>query len=288
MPTEYIENIEKSKNNKRIIEDKKHPLISVIMGIYNCENTLDDAITSILNQTINDYEIIMCDDGSSDGTYEKACALMTANPDMIRVIRNKTNKGLAYALNRCLEIAKGKYIARMDGDDKCFPNRFEEELHEFARHPELSIVSTDMLLFDEHGIWGRVSHPPIPCKQHFVYESPFCHAPCMMVLSDLKKIGGYNEDKRVYRVEDYDLWVRFYSNGFQGKNINDPLYQMRDDRDAFRRRKLKYRINEAYVVVQAVKQLGLPMRWYVFSAKPILLGLMPPFIYSVLHKWRRK
>ncbi|MCI8673745.1 MAG: glycosyltransferase [Lachnospiraceae bacterium] len=278
----------KRKNNNKLIDAEARPLISVIMGIYNCESTLEDAVTSILSQTVNNYEIIMCDDGSDDGTYDKACELMKANPDIIYVIRNRENKGLACALNRCLKIAKGKYIARMDGDDKCLPNRFETELRELVEHSELSVVSTDMMQFDEDGIWGRASCPIFPRKRDFVYETPFFHAPCMMRASDLKKIGGYNEDKKVYRVEDYDLWVRFYANGFQGKNINKPLYLMRDDRNAFHRRKLKYRMNEAYVISNAVKQFDLPLFYYLFCVKPILLGLMPPFVYAAVHKWRRK
>ena len=127
----------KRKNNNKLIDAEARPLISVIMGIYNCESTLEDAVTSILSQTVNNYEIIMCDDGSDDGTYDKACELMKANPDIIYVIRNRENKGLACALNRCLKIAKGKYIARMDGDDKCLPNRFETELRELVEHSEL-------------------------------------------------------------------------------------------------------------------------------------------------------
>lgn len=63
---------------------------------------------------------------------------------------------------------------------------------------------------------------------------------------------------------------------------------MRDDRNAFHRRKLKYRMNEAYVISNAVKQFDLPLFYYLFCVKPILLGLMPPFVYAAVHKWRRK
>ena len=99
--------------------------ISVIMGIYNCQNTLGEAIQCILQQTYSDWELIMCDDGSSDDTYNVALAFVYKYPNRIKLLRNTKNMGLNYALNRCLEFASGEIIARMDGDDRCSENRFE-------------------------------------------------------------------------------------------------------------------------------------------------------------------
>ena len=124
--------------------------ISVIMGIYNCAGTLADAIKSILTQTIDDWELIMCDDGSRDNTYETALAFAEQYPHKIILLKNKENKGLNYTLNRCLKLAKGQYIARMDGDDRCSRDRFEKELKAFNDYPDLAVVSTSMEYFDEN------------------------------------------------------------------------------------------------------------------------------------------
>ena len=94
------------------------PVISVIMGIYNCAETLPRAVECIQNQTFSDWELIMCDDGSSDDTYEAALEL-AKNDSRLVVIRNDKNMSLAPTLNKCLSYARGKYIARMDGDDLC-------------------------------------------------------------------------------------------------------------------------------------------------------------------------
>lgn len=270
------------------IKENDNPLISVIMGIYNCETTLTDAVNCILNQTVNDFEIIMCDDGSKDGTYVKACELAEKTPMKIYVIRNDTNRGLANALNKCLKASRGRYIARMDGDDLCSPERFEKELRIFLEKPEISIVSSDMLQFDEKGIWGRASRPEIPKLIDFLHETPFFHAPSMMKVEALKKVNGYSEDERVLRVEDYHLWVKMYAAGFKGINIKDPLYQMRDDRNAFHRRKFKYRMNEAYVIAEAVKKLHLPIVYLIFALRPLILGIIPYPIYAILHRWKHK
>ena len=86
----------------------KNPEISVIMGMYNCADTLSEAIESILNQTMKEWELIMCDDGSSDATYEVAELYMKRYPEKMILLRNRENRGLNYTLNRCLKAAKGK------------------------------------------------------------------------------------------------------------------------------------------------------------------------------------
>lgn len=254
------------------------------MGIYNCEKTLPEAIESILAQTFTEWEIIMCDDGSKDGTYKVATEYQKKLPEKITVIKNDVNLGLNATLNKCLELAKGKYIARMDGDDVCSPDRFEKELSVFTNEPDISIVSSDMDCFDETGVWGRISLPEYPQKDYFIKGTPFCHAPCMVKKEAFDKVKGYSVDKKLLRVEDYHLWLKMYKAGYVGKNIKEPLYSMRDDRNAYSRRKFKYRINEMRVKCLAVKELNLKAWGYLFAIKPILVGLLPRAIYDKLHK----
>ena len=91
------------------------PKLSVITGIYNCENTLKDAIDSILNQTFSDWELVLCDDGSSDNTYTIAEEYRNNYPHKIVLLKNDHNLGLPETLNKCLSVAKGEFIARRDG-----------------------------------------------------------------------------------------------------------------------------------------------------------------------------
>lgn len=266
------------------IENRMSPVISVIMGIYNCAETLPEAIECILNQTFTDWELIMCDDGSQDDTYEVARKYADRYAGKIVLLQNKQNRGLNFTLNKCLASAKGSYIARMDGDDRCSENRFEVEMETFRQEPEIAIVSTDMQYFDETGIWGNISHPAYPSKKDFLHGTPFCHAPCLVKKEAFLAVKGYSESKRLLRVEDYHLWIKMYKMGYKGKNIRIPLYQMRDDRNAYSRRKFKYRVNEAYVKAIAVKELNLPITGYLYALRPILVGLLPPVVYDILHK----
>lgn len=264
------------------------PAISVIMGIYNCAETLSDAIESILSQTFSDWELIMCDDGSSDNTYSVAEEYFLKYPEKIKLLKNEKNLGLNATLNRCLAVAEGEFIARMDGDDTCVSDRFEKELEALTADENLAVVGSAMSLFDENGTWGNMMSPEYPTARDFLSGSPFCHASCIMRRAALEKVGGYGDEKKLLRVEDYHLWMKFYAAGYVGRNLPEPLYSMRDDRAAYKRRKFRYRLNEAYVRRLCVRQLGLPFYCYVYSLRPIAVGLLPEKIYLALHRGQLK
>lgn len=262
--------------------------ISVIMGIYNCAETLGEALDCIVKQSYTNWEVIMCDDCSEDNTVEVAERYVQKYPGKFIMLRNDKNRGLNYTLNRCLKNAHGEYIARMDGDDLCAEDRFEKEVEVLEKNPQISIVSTDMLFFDEEGVWGSTHVSKLPNKKEFLKATPFCHAACMVRKEAYMTVEGYSISDRLLRVEDYHLWIKMYAKGYKGMNIQTPLYFMRDDRNAEKRRKFKYRINEAYVKGYAVKQLKLPIYGYLYCLKPILIGILPAKLYQLLHRKNRK
>lgn len=263
--------------------------ISILMGIYNCAQTLPEAIDSILAQTYTDWELILCDDGSSDDTYAMAESYRLRYPEKIILIRNDRNRGLNYTLNHCLEHASGRYIARMDGDDISLPQRFEKELAVLEADPSLAVVSCPMIYFDENGEFGRGRRVcEYPSKEMLVHGTVHCHAPCMVRAEALWAVGGYTVDEKLLRVEDWHLWLKIYAGGGRGRNLSEPLYMMRDDRNATNRRKFRYRLNEAFLSALTVKTLGLPKWKYVFVLRPILVGLLPGPVYRYLHKKKMK
>ncbi len=264
------------------------PEISVLMPIRNCADTLPEAIDSILRQSFPDWELILCDDGSTDNTRAVASSYAERFPEKLRLLVNPVNLGLNRTLNRCLAEAKGRYIARMDGDDRCSPDRFEKERAVLEAEQDIALVSSAMTHFDEAGEWGLQTHPERPSARDFLHGSPFCHAPCMMRREACLAVGGYSEGKRLLRVEDYHLWMKLYAAGYRGRNLPEPLYSMRDDRAARKRRRFRYRLNEAYVRALCVRRLHLPLPGYLFALRPILVGLLPARLYDLLHKRRMK
>ena len=265
-----------------------YKLVSIIMGIYNCSSTLDEAVKCIVNQTYPAWELIMCDDASTDDTYAVAEKYVRMYPETVTLLRNEKNHGLNYTLNKCLQFAHGEFIARMDGDDLCSKDRLAQEITVFDKEPDIDIVSTGMEYFDESGVWGKILKKEYPDKMEFLKETPFCHAPCMVRKEAYDAVGGYTESERLMRVEDYHLWMKMMAAGFKGKNIQKYLYLMRDDREAFNRRKFCYRINEVYVRGLAVRKLKLPLYGYLYALRPLIVGMLPPGAYKFLHKKRLK
>lgn len=263
--------------------------ISIIMGIYNCADTLHEAVESIINQTYNSWELIMCDDGSSDDTLTIAKKFAASYPDKILVLQNEQNMGLNYTLNQCLKYATGDYVARMDGDDVSLPERFKIEAEFLDIHPEYAIVSTPMIFFDENGDWGQSKAIEIPVISDFVFHAPVhCHAPCMIRRKAYVEVGGYTIHKRLLRFEDCNLWYKLYAAGYRGYNLQEPLYKMRDDRNAYQRRTASSRLRAVYVQWIGFRMIHMPLRYYPYLAieffKSIAILMLPEKIYQRLHR----
>lgn len=262
--------------------------VSIIMGIYNCAATLPAAIDSLLAQTYQEWKLIMCDDGSTDNTYEIAENYQSRYPEKIILIRNEKNKGLNYTLNHCLQYADTEFVARMDGDDLSLPTRLEKETRFLDENTQYAIVSTPMVYFDDNGDFRVGTDNGEPNAEKMVVSTPFCHAPCMVRREAYEAVEGYAVRNDRLRVEDWDLWIRMYEKGYKGFVLSEPLYKMRDDRNAYARRKFKYRINEMRVGASAVKKLKLSKWNYLRTIRPIIVGLLPAPIYRYLHQKKGK
>ncbi len=257
--------------------------ITVIVGIYNCSATLVEALDSLMSQTYKGFKVVLCDDGSKDNTLEVA-RKYASRYDNIQVITNEHNMGLNYTLNHCLEYADTEYVARMDGDDISLPDRLQKEIDFLDTHPEYAVVSSPMIYFDEHGDFRKGKAIEYPTKMDFLHGTPFCHAASMIRTSVIKKVGGYSVDDRLLRVEDYYLWMKVYAAGYKGYNLQEPLYKMRDDRNALQRRNWRNRRNEMYVKHIGFKMLGLPWYTQIYALRPLLVHLTPKFIYQLYHR----
>ena len=266
----------------------ENPKISIIMGIYNCEDTLDESIKSIINQTYENWELIMCDDCSKDNTFNVAKKYADKHPDKIKLIKNDENLTLGPTLNRCMELVEGKYIARQDGDDLSTPNRLEKQVKFLEKNKQYDLVGTSMSVFDENGIYGVRKLKEIPQGKDMMRGSVFCHATILIKTSVMKYLSGYSQHKSRKQVEDYDLWFRFFEQKYKGYNLQDALYEVREDRDAYKRKNIKRRINEIKVMIDGAKRLNLPTKSYIMILKPIIAGLVPQSILIKYHRHKFK
>lgn len=182
----------------------KGPAITVLMPAYNAALYLQEAVASILGQTFRDFELLIIDDGSTDAT----AALLAAEPDSrIKVVRNPENLGLVATLNRGIELARGRYIARMDADDISLPQRFEWQYQLMERSPRVVACSG----------WTVDVCPGVRNKYNFreadhetllgrmFFESPLSH-PASFIRTSTLVDSGIRYDNRYTHCEDYRFW----------------------------------------------------------------------------------
>ena len=263
------------------------PVLSVITGAYNVASCphFDKSIRSVLEQTLTDFEFIICDDGSSDETYALLSEYAKADP-RIKLIKNEKNLGLAAALNNCISHAEGKYLARHDCDDYNDPKRFEKQIAYLEANPDVSVLGTAAYLFDESGVWGKDTMPRVVKNEDFLFTSPYKHGSVIFRREPLLDMGGYSTSQSVLRNEDYDLFMRMQTK-YKGENLEEPLYYFCEDESAKRRRKYRYRINEYRVRKRGFKALGLMPKALPYVVKPLIVGLVPGFILARLQAKRR-
>lgn len=262
--------------------------ISVIMGIYNCAETLPIAIDSILCQTYPNWELIMCDDASIDNTYEVAKSYRDKYPEKIILIQNEQNSKLAYSLNHCLKYATGKFIARMDGDDISVPERFEKQIRYLQEHPDVDLVGTFMQYFDGNEFANVKATVAKPDKYILKNHVPFNHATIMTYKRVYDALGGYTVAERTNRAQDFDLWFRFFHAGFCGENIQEVLYYVRENLSAIKRRSFKVRWSTFETTRMGFKLLNFPKRWIILEfCKVAIKSLTPFWLVNLYRKFQK-
>lgn len=265
----------------------KNKFISVIMGVYNSKpERLELAVGSILNQTYSNFELIICNDCSTNNDTINCLKELQRRDKRIKVINNDINAGLAKSLNNCLKIAKGEYIARMDDDDISHIDRFEKQVYFLNTYQQYDFVGCAIRLFDENGYWGTCVNKEKPQKKDFLFGTPFTH-PTIMVRSEAYiKAEGYDVNNYTRRTEDYDLFMRMYALGMKGYNLSEILFDYRMDDSGYKKQKFKYRIDEMIIKYKGFKSLKLFPRGYVYLIKPIISGLIPNGIKKKLYQKR--
>lgn len=182
---------------------KNQPILSVIMPVYNCANYVNAAIESILNQTFNNFEFIIIDDCSTDNTVFK---INEYKDTRIKLIKNKTQKGICQCLNYGISISIGKYIVRMDGDDISHSKRFEHQFVFMEENPSVGILGTWYTILGTNDIIKMpVKHEDIVLDM--LEYSPLAHPTIFLRKSVLKDLITIYDQQYIY-AEDYELWSR--------------------------------------------------------------------------------
>lgn len=204
----------------------KHPLVSVLLPVYNGERYVAQAIESILDQTYRDFEFIIIDDGSTDRSYQ-ILQRYAQQDDRIHLIQQR-NQGLIKTLNKMLAIAQGELLARMDADDLAHPTRLARQVEFLQREPEIVCVGGAFELIDPQGRTVMVVQMP----QHndeiqekiLIGHTIILHPSAMIRRTALQAIGGYDES--MVTIEDLDMLLRLGEIG-QLANLNEVVLKYR-------------------------------------------------------------
>lgn len=263
------------------------PLVSVIMGVFNQwdEKVLKESVDSILKQTYSNLEFIIWDDGSYPDAA-KIIQKLDGLDERIIVAGKEENRGLAYSLNECIRLAKGKYIARMDADDISKPLRIEKQVAFLETHPEYGWCGTDAELFDENGVWGLRPMPEIPSFKDYFHYSPYIHPSVMFRAELFDENMGYLASEETLRCEDYEIFMNLAKRGQKGYNLKENLFCYRETRDSYKKRKVRFRLNEAKIRYKNYKKMGIlfPVGWiYVF--RPIAACLIPTKVLEFMKRY---
>lgn len=197
--------------------------ISVLMPVYNAEKYLAEAIDSIIKQTYTDWELILINDGSTDGSEK---IIEHYQDPRIKYHKNEQNLGLIRTLNKGIDLCQGKYIARMDADDIAFPERLNQQVGLMDAKSELILCGTNAIVIDEKGNeTGKIVNPSSDTllQISLLFTNPFIH-PSIMIRKE--KLGVNRFEAEALHVEDFDFWIRLSSKG-QLANVNQPLLKYR-------------------------------------------------------------
>ena len=205
------------------------PKISLLMSVYNGEDYLAEAIDSVLNQTFNDWELVIINDCSNDSTAD-ILNNYTALDSRIKVFTNEVNLRLPSSLNRALSLAEGKYIARMDADDICLPDRLQKQYDFMENNQDVALSSCRFMTLKNGvvasgGCGGKSDFDAV--KALLLVTNPILH-PGIIAKAEIIKELGYDKDFTC--TEDMELWTRFVSAGHKVEILSEYLmiYRLHD------------------------------------------------------------
>lgn len=261
------------------------PKVSVIMTVYNEQEHIKKSVTSVLNQSYEDFELVIVNDGSDDRTRE---ILENEFNDRRMKIFNQENKGRVKALNQALNLSMGEYIAILDADDYCLPERLEKQVEFLDRNPDVGAVGTAYYRYDEIRREKWIRKYPTEnekIKKEMSKYMPLAHSSVMIRRYCLKEIGNYNEEFDT--LQDMELLIRI-AKKFKLANLNEPLIIRNIRSDSFFHRSFRQSYRNRLLVrlnLKAIKELSLPIKYYFFPLGRMVYFQLPNNFKRIVRKF---
>ena len=249
--------------------------VTVLTTVYNGEKYLQETIDSILNQSLDEFQYIIVDDGSNDQTKE---ILQNIKDDRVEIV-TIPHSGRGVALNTGLEKCKTNFIAILDADDLADKNRLFCQLKVFNEDQDVDVVSSYFSInlsdFNQNKeIQEDYKYSNIEYK-NFIKHNAICHSSAMIKVECLRKVSGYNVNRT--ELFDYDLWLRLMAIGCRFSKIEFPLVfkRIHDEQNFEKRKRLKYLFSAARCKYRAIKMASNNILDYMLLILTFLYGLLP-------------
>lgn len=257
---------------------KKNPAITVLMSVYNAQDSLDWCIECILAQSFKDFEFLIINDGSKDDSLK--ILEDYAQRDSRITLVTQENRGLTKSLNKGLELAKGDLIARQDADDFSMPKRLEIQYNYFKQHPEIDLLGSDSIddYKDYQGRWGSYTEDEL--NKIVMSRTPFPHSTAMYRKNAVLDLGGYDEEFKTS--QDMDLWIRFAKRSPIAM-IDEALIIRTVGENSISAKKKKQQFKDALAIrLKHSPQCKLYMLY--ISLRSLLIAYLPAWIIKLRQK----
>ena len=244
------------------------PLVTIGIPTYNVGRFIALSIKSVLAQTYTNFELIITDDGSTDNTVDE---ISKFNDPRIKLIVDGKNHGISYRLNQQIDMARGEYFVRMDGDDIMFPKRVEKQVKYLQEHPDVDVVGSGAVIIDDdHKIIGVRQGKITALKpEDVINKTPFIHP---TVCGRIEFFRKYHYDEQLCGVEDKDLWCRGVQN-CKYAILQVPLLFYRDP--------LKFKL-KTYLSRKKKGRIQVIKRWSLFKdKKPAIRYIIDSYAKSI-------
>lgn len=264
---------------------------SVLISVYKKENPsyLRECLKSVFSQTLLANEVILVKDGPLSEDLDKVINEFQIIQPTLKIIKLDQNQGLGNALNEGIKYCSYDYIARMDSDDICFPNRFERQILYLEKHPDIDIVGTYSQEFseDQNGLktYNALKKFPISNEECYKYakkRNPMEHPTVIFKKSSIMTAGGY---MHCYLFEDYYMWIRMFLNKCTFHNISEPLLYFRMTKESFRRRGGWNYVKAELRALRTFKSTGFytPTQYWKNIITRIPVRLMPNIVRKYIY-----
>ncbi len=224
----------------------------------------------------------MVDDVSSDNTWN-LLKKIEKNYSQVRIYQNQHNSKSAFTRNYAISKAKGKYIMQLDDDDYCEKTRMTRQVEFLDNNLGYDFVGSNVFLWDKEGIYGEIIKKEQPSKYDLLKTSTFINPSVMFRKEALERVDGYRVSRETVRGQDYDLFLRMYTLGMRGYNLQEKLVFYYKDQNYFTKINWKCRIGESKFRYRNFKEMGMLPKYTHYVLKPLLAILIPNKILTWNH-----